>query len=202
METVTDFIFLGFKITVDSDYSCEIKRCLLLGRKAMTNLDSILKSRDKDTLLTKVYKVKAMVFPVIMYGCERWNIKKAEHWRIDAFELWCWRRLLRVPWTATRSNQSILKEINSEYSLERLLLKLKLQYFDHLIRRASSLEKTLMLGKVEGRRRRGQQKMRWHHWLNGHEFEQAPGVDGQGGLACCGFMGLQRVGHDWATELK
>ena len=164
METVTDFIFLGFKITVDSDYSREIKRCLLLGRKAMTNLDSILKSRDKDTLLTMVYKVKAMVFPVIMYGCERWNIKKAEHWRIDAFELWCWRRLLRVPWTATRSNQSILKEINSEYSLERLLLKLKLWSFGHPMQRAISLEKNLMLRKNEGRRRRWEDNG-WDGWI-------------------------------------
>ena len=158
METVTDFIFLCSKITADGDYSHEIKICLFLGRKAMTNLDSILKSRDI-TLATKVHLVKAMVFPVVMYGCESWTIKKAEQQRI-AFELWCWRRLLRVPWTA-RSNQSILKEMNPEYSLEGLTLKLKLQYFDHLIRRTDSLEKTLMLGKIEGRRRRGQQKMRW-----------------------------------------
>ena len=135
-------------------------RCLLLGRKAMTNLDSILKSRDI-TLPTKVHIVKAMVFPVAMYGCESWTIKKAECRRIDAFELWCWRRLLRVPWTARRSSQSILKEINPEYSLEGLMLKLKFQYFGHLMWRANSLEKTLMLGKIEGRRRRGQQRMRW-----------------------------------------
>ena len=189
METATDFIFLGFKITVDSDYSCEIKRCLLLGRKAMTNLDSILKSRDKDTLLTMVYKVKAMVFPVIMYGCERWNIKKAEHWRIDAFELWCWRRLLRVPWTARRSNQSILKEINSEYSLERLLLKLKLQYFDHLIRRASSLEKTLMLGKVESTRTTRQQRMSWLDGITDSVDTTQGESEGQESLACCSPQG-------------
>ena len=160
METVRDFIFGGSKITADGDCSHEIKRRLLLGRKAMTNLDSILKSRDI-TLPTKVRLVKAMVFPVVMYGCESWTIKKAEHQRIDAFELWCWRRLLRVPWTARRSNQSILKEISPEYSLEGLMLKLKLQYFGHLMRRADSLEKTLMLGKIEDRRRRGQQRMRW-----------------------------------------
>src|SRR5574341_1127625 len=153
-ERVTDFIFLGSKITVDGDCSHEIKRHLLLGRKVMPNLDSILKSRDI-TLPTKVRLVKAMVFPLVMYGWESWIIKKAEHQRIDAFELWCWRRLLRVPWTAKRSNKSILKEINPEYSLERLMLKLKLQYFGHLMRRANSLEKTLMLGKIEGRRRRG-----------------------------------------------
>ena len=137
----------------------EIKRCLLVGRKAMTNLDSILKSRDI-TLPTKVHILKGVVFPVVMYGCESWTIKKAEYWRIDAFKLWCWRRLLRVPWTASKSNQSILKEISPEYSLEGLLLKLKLQYFGHLMRRANSLKKTLMLGKTEGRRRRGQQGIR------------------------------------------
>ena len=160
METVTDFIFGGSKIAADGDCSHKIKRCLLLGRKAMTNLGSILKSRDL-TLPTKVHLVKAMVFPVVMYGCESWTIKKAEHQRTDAFELWCWRRLLRVPWTARRSNQSILKEIGPEYSLEGLMLKLKLQYFGHLMRRADSFEKTLMLGKIEGRRRRGWQRMRW-----------------------------------------
>ena len=154
METVTDFIFLDSKITADGDYSHEIKGHLLLGRKAMTNLDSILKSRDI-TLPTKVCLVKAMVFPVIMYGCDSWTIKKAEHQRIDAFELWCWRRLLRVPWTAKRSNQSILKEVSPEYSLEGLMLKLKLQYFGHLMQIADSLGKTLMLGKIEGERRRG-----------------------------------------------
>ena len=155
-----DFIFLGSKITADGDCSHEIKRCLLLGRKAMTNLDSILKSKDI-TLLIKVYIVKVMVFPVVMYGCESWTIKKAEPQRIDAFKLLYWRRLLRVPWTARRSNQSILKGINPEYSLEGLMMKLKLQYFGHVIQRANSLKKTLMLGKIEGRRRRGQQKMRW-----------------------------------------
>ena len=152
METVRDFIFLGSKITADGDSSHEIKRRLLLGRKAMTNLDSTLKSRDV-TLPTKVRLVKAMVFQVVMYRCESWTIKKAEHWRIDAFELWCWRRLLRVSWTARRSSQSILKEINPEYLLEGLMLKLKLQYFGHLMLRADSLEKTLMLGKIEGGRR-------------------------------------------------
>ena len=151
---MSDFIFLGSKITADGDCSHEIKRHLLLGRKAMTNLDSILKSRGI-TLPTKVHLVKAMVFPVVMYGCESWTLKKAEHQRIDAFELWCWRRLLRVPWTARRSNQAILKESNPEYSLEGWMLKLKCQYFGHLMRRADSLEKTLMLGKTEGRRRRG-----------------------------------------------
>ena len=154
METVTDFIFLGFKITADGDCSHEIKRRLLLGRKAMTNLDSILKSRYV-TLTKKIHLVKAMVFPVFMYECESWTVKKAEHQRINAFELWCWRRLLRVPWTARRSSQSTLKEISSEYSLEGLMLKLKLQIFGHLMRRTDSLEKTLMLGKIEVERRRG-----------------------------------------------
>ena len=147
MEAVTDFLFLGSKITVDGDCSHVIRRCLLLGRKAMTNLDSVLKSRNI-TLLTKVRIVKAMFFPVIMCGCESWTIKKAECQRIDAFEVWCLRRLLRVPWTARRSNLSILKEISPEYSLEGLMLKLKLQYFGHLMRRTESLEKTLMLGKT------------------------------------------------------
>ena len=150
--------FLGSKITADGDCSHEIKRCLLLGRKLMTNLDSILKSRDI-TLSTKVHLVKAMVFPVVMYGCESWTIKKAEHQRIDVFELWCWRRLLRVPWTERRSNQSILKDFSPGCSLEGLMLKLKLQYFGHLMWRADSSVKTLMLGKIEGRRRRGWQKM-------------------------------------------
>ena len=154
VETVSDFILRGSKITADGDCSHEIKRRLLLGRKVMTNLDSILKSRDI-TLPTKVHLIKAMVFPVVMYGCESWTIKKAECQRINAFELWCWRRLLRVPWTARRSNQSILKEISPEYSLEGLVLKLKLQYFGYLMRRADSFDKTLMLGKIEGRRRRG-----------------------------------------------
>ena len=160
METVRDFIFSDSKITADGDCNHEIKRCLLLGRKAMTSLDSLLKSRDI-TLLTKVHLVKAMVFPVVMCGYEIWTIKKAEHQRTDAFELWCWRRLLRVPWTARRSNQSILKEISPEYSKEGLMLKLKLQYFGHLMKRTDSLEKTLMLGKIEVGRRRGLQKMRW-----------------------------------------
>ena len=160
METVTDFISLGSKITTDGDCSHEIKRPLLLGRKAKTNLDSILKSRDI-TLPTKVCIVKAMVSPVVMYGCKSWTIKKAECWRIDAFELWYWRRLLRVPWTIRRSNQSILKEINPEYSLEGLMLKLKLQYFDHLMGEVNSFEKTPMLGKIKGRRRSGWQKTRW-----------------------------------------
>ena len=159
-ETVALFTFLGSKMTADGDCSHEIKRCLLLGRKVMTNLDSILKSRDI-TLSTNVRLVKAMVFPVVMYGCESWTIKKAECRRIDAFELWCWRRLLRVPWFARKSNQSILKEISLEYSLEGVMLKLKLQYFGHLMRRTDSLGKTLMLGKIEGRRRRGRQRMRW-----------------------------------------
>ena len=149
---MADFIILGSKITADSDCSHEIKICLLLGRKMMTNLDGILKSRDI-TLPTKVHLVKAMVFPVFMYGCESWTTKKAEHRKIDTFELWCWRRLLRVPWTAKRSNQSILKEFSPECSLEGLMLKLKLQYFGHLMQRADSLEKTLMLGNIEGRRR-------------------------------------------------
>ena len=156
---MSDFIFGGSKITADVDYSHEIKRCLLLGRKVMTNLDSILKSRDI-TLPTKVHLVKAMVFQVVMYGCESWTVKKAECRRIDAFELWCFRRLLRVPWTARRSNQSILKEISPECSLEWLMLKLKLPYFGHLMQRADSFEKTLMLGRIEGRRR-GWQRMRW-----------------------------------------
>ena len=160
LETVADFIFGGSKITADGDCSHEIKRQLLLGRNVMTNLDSILKSRDI-TLPTKVCLVKAMAFPVVVYGCESWTVKKAEHRRIDAFELWCWRRLLRVLWTVRRSNQFILKEISPGCSLEGLMLKLKLQYFGHLMRRADSLEKTLMLGGIGGRRRRGQQGMRW-----------------------------------------
>ena len=152
--------FLGSKITADGDCSHEIKRCLLLGRKVMTNLDSIFKSKDI-TSSTKVHLVKAMVFPVVMYGCENWTVKKAEHWRIDTFELWCCRKLLRVPWTARRSNQSILKEINPGIYLEGMMLKLKLQYFGHLMRRVDSLEKTVMLGGIGGRRRRGRQRMRW-----------------------------------------
>ena len=157
---MSDFIFLGSTITADGDCSHEIKRCLLLGRKVMTNLDSIFKSRDI-TFPTKVHLVKAMAFPVVMYGCEGWTVKKAERQRIDAFELWCWRRLLRVPWTARRSNQSILKEISPWCSLEGMMLKLKLQYFGHLMRRIDSLKNTLMLGGIGRRRRRGRQRMRW-----------------------------------------
>ena len=171
VETVADFIFLGSKITADGDCSHEIKRRLLFGRKVLTNLDSIFKSRDitlptkvrsRDiTLPTKVHLVKAMVFPVVMYGGESWTIKKAEHQRIDGFEQWCWRRLFRVPWTARRSNQSILKKISPGCSLEGLMLKLKLRYFGHLMQRADSFEKILMLGKIGGRKRRGQQRIRW-----------------------------------------
>ena len=185
METVRDFIFLGSKIIADGDCSHEIKRCLLPGRKAITNLDSILRSRDI-TLPTKVRTVKALVFPVFMYGCESWTIKRAESWRIDAFELWCWRRLLRVPWTERRSNQSILKEINPEYSLDGLMLKL--QYFGHLMRRAYLLEKDPDAGKDCRQEEKGTAKDEmsgWLHWLNGHEFEQAPGDgEGQGSLGC------------------
>ena len=159
METVTEFIFLGSKITVDGESSHEIKRYLLLGRTAMINLESILKSRDI-ILPTKVHVVKVVIFPVVMYGCESWTIKRAEHWRTDAFELWCSRRLWRVPWTAGTSSQSILKRINLDYSLEGLMLKLKVQYFGHLMWRADSLENTPRLGKIEGRRRRGRQRMR------------------------------------------
>ena len=191
METVTDY-FLGSKITSDGDCSHEIKIRLLLRRKAMTNLDSKLKSRDI-TLLAKVHLVKAMVFPVIMYGYESWTIKKAERQRIYAFELWCWRRLLRVPWTARRSNQPILKEISPEYSLDGLILKLKPQSFGHLMQRTDSLEKTLMLGKDWRQEEKGMtedEMVGWHHWLDGHKFEQAPGVgDGQGILACCNPWG-------------
>ena len=174
VETVADFIFWGSKITANGDCSHEIKRCLPLGRKVMTNLDSMLKSRDI-TLSTMVLLVKAMVFPVVMYGCESWTVKKAERWRIDAFELWCWRRLLRVPWTARRSNQSILKEISPGCSLEGLMLKVKLQYFGHLMRRADSFEKILTLGKIKGRRRRGWERMRW---LDGITNSMDMGLDG------------------------
>ena len=173
METVRDFIFGGSQITADGDCSHEIKRCLLLGRKVMTNLDSILKSRDV-TLPTKFRLVKDIIFPVVMYGYESWTVKKAERRRIDAFELWCWRRLLRVSWRARRSNQSILQEISPEYSLEGLMRKLKLQYFGHLMWRTDSFEKTLMLGKIEGERRRGtteDEMVGWHHRLNEHESE-------------------------------
>ena len=174
MVTVTDFIFLGSQITAVSDCSHEIKRHLLLGRKAITNLDSMLKSRDI-TLATKVCRVKATVFPVVMYGCDSWTIKKAEHWRIHTFELWCLRRLLRIPWTARRSNQSILKEINPDYSLEGLMLKLQLQYFGHLMQRANALEKTLIARKDWGQEEKGtteDEMVWWHHWLNGLESEQ------------------------------
>ena len=173
LETATDFISLGSKTTADGDCSHEIKRCLLLGRKVMTNLDSIFKSRDM-TLPTKIHLVKAMVFPVVMYGCDSWTIKKAECRRIDAFELWCWRRLLRVPWTVRISNQSILKVIGPEYSLEGLMLKPNLQYFGHLMQRTDSSEKTVMLGNIEGRRwgeATENEMVRWHHRLDGYEFE-------------------------------
>ena len=198
METVTDFIFLGSKITADGDCSYEIKRCLFLGRKVMTNLDSILKSRDI-TLPTKVRLVKAMVFLVVVYGCESWTIKKAECRKIDAFELWCWRRLWRVPWTARRPNQSILKEISPEYSLEGLMLKLKLQYFDHLMWRANSFEKTLMLGKIEGRRRRGQQKMRW---LDGITDSPDMSLSKLQEAWRAPVYGVAKSPADWATELN
>ena len=189
----------GSKITADGDCRHEIKRHLLLGRKGMTNLDSILKSRDI-TLPTKVHLVKAMVFPVVMYGCESWTIKKAECWRTDAFELWCWRRFLRVPWTARKSNQSILKEISPEYSLEGLMLKLKLQYFGHLMWRADSFEKTPILGKIEGRRRRGWQSMRWLDCITDSmdmslsELRELV-MDRETWCAA-----VQRVGHDWVNE--
>ena len=198
VETVSDFIFGGSKITADGACSHEIKKRLLLGRKVMTNLDNILKSRDI-TLPTKVHLVKTMVFPVVMYGCESWTTKKAEHRRIDACELWCWRRLLRVPWTARRSNQSILKEISPDYSLEGLMLKLKLQYFGHLMRRADSLEKTLMLGKIEGRRRRGWQRMRWLDCITNSTdmgLGRPRGVGDGGRPGMLQFMGSQKVGHN------
>ena len=194
---------LGFRITAYGDCSHKIKRCLLLGRKVMTKLDSILKANI--SLSTKVRMVKAMAFSVVMYGCESWTVKKAERQRIDAFELWCWRRLLRVPWTARRSSQSSLKEFNPKYSLEKLILKLKFQYFGHLLWRTDSFEKTLILGKIEGRRRSRRPRMRWlewYHWLNGHVFKQAPGDgEGQGKPGVLQSMGSQRARHDW-TELN
>ena len=203
VETMSDF-FGGSKITADGDCSHEIKRHLLLGKKVMTNLDNIFKSRGI-TLPTKVRLVKAMVFPVVVYGCETWTVKKAERRRIDAFELWCWRRLLRVPWTARRSNQFILKEISPGCSLEGMMLKLKLQYFGHFMWRVDSLEKTLMLGGTGGRRKRGRQRMRWLDGitdsmdvslseLRSWEWTGRPGI--------FQFMGSQRVGHDWVTELN
>ena len=206
MKTVTEFTFLGSKITADGDCSHEIKRCFFLERKAMTNLDSILKSRDI-TLPTKVCLVKTMVFPVIMYGCENWTIKKVERWSIDAFELWRWRRFLRVPWTTWRSSQSSLKEISPGCSLEGRMLKLKLQYFGHLMRRTDSLEKTLMLEKIEGRGEENgtteDEMVGWHQWLNGHEFwVNSVSWWWTGRLSVLQSMGLQRVRHNWAIELN
>ena len=202
--TVADFILGGSKITADGECSHEIKRCLLLGKKAMTNLDSIFKSRDI-TLPKKVCLVEAMVFPVVMYGCESWTIKKAECWRIDAFELWCWRRLLRVPSTARRSSLSVLKEISPEYSLGGLMLKLKLQNFGHLMWRTDSLEKTLMLVKIEGRRRRGNRG--WDGWMASSTRWTWVWISSRswwwtGRTGMLQYMGSQRVGHDWATELN
>ena len=192
-EAVADLTFLGSKITSGGDCSHKIKRRLLLGRKVMTNLDRIFKSRDI-TLPTKVHLVKALVLPVVMYGCDSWTVKKAECPRIDAFELWCWRRLLRVPWTARRSNQSILKEISFEYSLEGLMLKLKLQHSGHLMRRTDSLGKTLMLDRLKagGEGTTEDEMVGWHHRLDGCESEQTPGdSEGQGSLVCCSPWGCK-----------
>ena len=201
IETVTDFILGGSKIIADGDYSHDIKRCLLLGRKAMTNLDSMLKSRDI-TLPTKVHLVKAMVFPVVMYGSESWTIKKAEHWIIDAFELWCWRRLLRIPWTAKRSKQSILKEINPEYSLEGLMLRSKLQHFGHLMWRTDSLEKNSCWERLKAG---GEGDDRgWDGWMASPSQKTWVWTSSgswwwTGKPGMLQSMGSQRVGHDWAT---
>ena len=203
-ETVADFIFGGSPVTADDNCSHEIKRHLILGRKVMTNLDCILKSRDI-TLPTEVHQVKAMFFPIVMYGCESWTLEKAERWRIDAFELWCWRRLLRVPWIARRSNQSIIKEISPEYSLEGLMLKLKLQYFGHLMGRTDSCEKTLMVGKIEGG---GEGDDRgWDGWMASPTQWTWVWVNSgswwwTGRPGVLQYMGSQRVGHHWATELN